>query len=196
MGGDDADSPDNIRGAPVDFERLELIRERLATDNRFARIDDRPEFAPDRMVCVYERRFYPAAVESAHLEIVWYENGDFSLHYHEDETFDHRWDRHPSDHNERDHVHLGPDASTPGEDTDHPTDWRDVLSMALSEIEARQRPSGLRDRSTIAENQALLAHPQGASRVNRKQVGWGGSHNSSDSTPSISMISPSPTSSS
>ena len=141
-GQDEVDSSDGISGAPVDFDRLEVIRERLATDDRFARIDERPEFAPDRVVCVYRGRWYPDTVESAHLEIVWYENGDFSLHYHEEHeagAFDHRWDRHPSDHNELDHVHPGPDAPTPGDDADHPEDWRDVLSTALAEIEERQR---------------------------------------------------------
>lgn len=140
--GDDTDSSDSISGAAVDSDRLEVIRDRLATDDRFARVDERPEFAPDRVVCVYDRRFYPRTVESAHVEVVWYENGDFSLHYHEeyeDRAFDHRWDRHPSDHNERDHIHPGPDAPTPGEDADHPDDWRDVLSTALAEIGERQR---------------------------------------------------------
>jgi len=78
----------------------------------------------------------------ARLEVVWFENGDFSLHYHEEHDtseFDHRWDRHPSGHNTRDHVHPGPDAPTPGDDSPHPIDWRDVLSMVLSEIEERQR---------------------------------------------------------
>ena len=141
-GDDEAGSSDSISGALVDFDRLEVIRDRLATDGRFARIEERPAFAPDRVVCAYEQRFYPAIVESAHLEIVWYENGDFSLHYHDEHengTFDHRWDRHPSDHNARDHVHPGPDAPTPGDDADHPEDWRDVLSTALAEIEERQQ---------------------------------------------------------
>lgn len=141
-GDDDGDISDTVSGGPVDFDRLEVIRNRLAADGRFARIEERPEFAPDRLVCVYERRFYPGTVESAHLEIVWYENGDFSLHYHEehgDGAFDHRWDRHPLEHNERDHVHPGPDAPTPGDDANHPADWRDVLSTALAEIERRQR---------------------------------------------------------
>jgi|AntDeeMinimDraft_4_1070355.scaffolds.fasta_scaffold00778_12 hypothetical protein len=141
-GKDDDGSSDSLSGAPVDFDRLEVIRDRLATDDRFARIDEQPAFAPDRVVCVYERRFYPAPVESAHLEIVWYENGDFSLHYHEDHedgVFDHRWDRHPSAHNQRDHVHPGPNAPTPGDDTSQPVDWRDVLSGVLAEIEQRQQ---------------------------------------------------------
>ncbi len=97
---------------------------------------------PDRIICHYQSRFYPSRVEAARLKIAWYEYGDFSIHYHEshaDGAFDHRWDRHPSDHNSRDHVHPGPEASTPGEDTSHPVDWRDVLSTVLVEIERRQR---------------------------------------------------------
>lgn len=134
--------PPGGSGAPVDFDRLGIIAERVSTDDRFDRVEERPAFAPDRVVCGYDTRFYPSSVRAARLELVWFENGDFSLHYHEaqDEgTFDHRWDRHPSDHNTRDHVHPGPDAPTPGTDASHPSDWRDVLSMVLREIEDRQR---------------------------------------------------------
>jgi hypothetical protein len=140
-GGEDETS-DSGSGGPIDFDRLELIRERLTTDDRFTEIGEQPAFAPDRLVCRYDRRLYPDRVQSARLEIVWFETGDFSLHYHEaHETgaFDHRWDRHPSGHNTRDHIYLGPEAPTPGDDTTHPTDWRDILSAVLSEIEARQR---------------------------------------------------------
>ena len=144
-GDDDAtpgDQTDDIAGAAVDFDRLIGIEERLGADERFARITRNPEYAPDRLVCRYDPRFYPRSVDGARLEIAWYENGDFSIHYHEthaESAFDHRWDRHPSTHNERDHVHPGPDAPTPGVDVSHPADWRDVLSMVLSEIETRQR---------------------------------------------------------
>jgi hypothetical protein len=140
-GGEDETS-DSGSGGPIDFDRLELIRERLTTDDRFTEIGEQPAFAPERLVCRYDRRLYPDRVQSARLEIVWFETGDFSLHYHEaHETgaFDHRWDRHPSGHNTRDHIYLGPEAPTPGDDTTHPTDWRDILSAVLSEIEARQR---------------------------------------------------------
>jgi hypothetical protein len=129
-------------GAPVDFDRLDLIRDRLADDDRFASVDWRPADAPDRLVFEYDTGRYPASVGGATLSVVWFENGDFSLHYHEDHdrgSFDHRWDRHPSGHNDRDHVHPGPDAPTPGENASHPADWRDVLSGVLVEIEDRQR---------------------------------------------------------
>lgn len=129
-------------GAPVDWDRLDLIAERLASSERFQRVESEPEFAPDRVVCVYESRLYPQRVRDARIEITWFQNGDFSIHYHEEHdsgTFDHRWDRHPSEHNARDHVHPGPDAPTPGDDATHPDDWRDVLSTILEEVEHRRR---------------------------------------------------------
>lgn len=139
---EDSSDDDDVSGASIDFDRLDIIEERLATDERFARIEREPQFAPDRLVCVYDTRFYPSTVSVARLEVGWYEDGDFSIHYHEDHDqgeLDHRWDRHPSDHNIREHVHPGPDAPTPGDDASHPEDWRDVLSEILTEIEIRQR---------------------------------------------------------
>ncbi|GGM75448.1 hypothetical protein J2752_002860 [Halarchaeum rubridurum] len=129
-------------GAPVDFERLSIIAERLGNDARFARIEESPPTAPERLVCVFDSALYPVQVDEARLDIVWFENGTFSIHYHEshaESEFDHRWDRHPSTHNALDHIHPGPDAPTPGEDTSHPADWRDVLAAVLSEVEDRQR---------------------------------------------------------
>jgi hypothetical protein len=72
---------------------------------------------------VHDQRFYPTQVRAARLEIVWFESGDVSLHYHEEHEsgdFNHRWNRHPSDHSTHDHVHPGPDAPTPGTDMSHP----------------------------------------------------------------------------
>jgi len=139
----DSDPPlSSDGGAPVDFARLDEIADRFAGDRRFARVIAEPSGAPDQIRCVYSERLYPQPVSAAHVEIVWFENDDFSIHYHESHrngAFDHRWDRHPSGHNTRDHVHPRPDAPTPGRDADHPVDWRDVLSTVLAEIEQRQR---------------------------------------------------------
>ena len=137
-----ADGDIEPSGAPIDFDRLDLIRERLEGDTRFESVDYRPAYAPDRIVFTYDGRFYPASVTTAYVELVWFENNDFSIHYHEEHrngSFDHRWDRHRSEHNSRDHVHPGPDAPTPGRDAAHPPDWRDVLAVVLGEIEDRQR---------------------------------------------------------
>lgn len=142
MTGGSEENSGSLSGAPVDADRLAVIQERLATDDRFCQVDQQPAFAPERLGCVYDPRFYPSGVQTARLEVVWFENGDFSLHYHEEHAtgeFDHRWDRHPSTHNARDHIHPGSDAPTQGVDASHPDDWRDVLSVVLSEIENRQR---------------------------------------------------------
>lgn len=141
-GSDDVRSTDIISSAPVDFDRLDVVAKRLPTDDRFTGIEVQPEFAPDRVVCRYDSGFYPRRVQGARLTVVWFENGDFSVQFHEEHeasAFDHRWDRQPSAHNTRAHVHRGPEAPTPGDDASQPDDWRDVLSMVLSEIEDRQR---------------------------------------------------------
>lgn len=82
---------DNRRDdAPVNFELLATVRDRLVTDDRFRRVTLRPETALDRLRCVFRDDFYLSAVERARVELVWYENGDSSIHYHEthrDESF-------------------------------------------------------------------------------------------------------------
>lgn len=61
MTGPSGDPEDEISGAPIDFDRLAVITERLASDTRFERIEEQPEFAPDRIVCVYDSGFYRVA---------------------------------------------------------------------------------------------------------------------------------------
>lgn len=71
------DASNSGSGAPVDFDRLDVSEERWSADERFTRINSQPAFAPERLVCVYDQRFYPASVQVARLGIVWFENGDF-----------------------------------------------------------------------------------------------------------------------
>jgi len=79
----DDETGGSISGGPIDFDRLAVIRERFATDDRFTEVDDQLGFAPERLICQYNRQLYAERVRSACLEIIWFENGDFSLHYHE-----------------------------------------------------------------------------------------------------------------
>lgn len=133
---------DDAGGAPVGFDRLDRIYDRLAGDERFARIERQPPTMSDQPVCAYDDRLAPSSVDRATLEVVWFENDEFSIHYHEtheDGSFDHRWDRHPSGYNIHDHVHPGPDAPTPEQDATHPTDWCDVLTEVLAAVDERQR---------------------------------------------------------
>jgi hypothetical protein len=84
--------------------------------------------------------YYPGEV-SAHVEIRWYRNEDFNIHYQEDRrdrTWQCRWDRHPNPHNSRDHFHPPPAAShTDGADTEWPTDHRAVCQVVLDRIRER-----------------------------------------------------------
>jgi len=66
---DDDRSTAGVSSAPIDFDRLNVVAERFATDDRFTGIEVRPEFAPARIVCLYDLGFYPQRVHSARLEV-------------------------------------------------------------------------------------------------------------------------------
>ncbi|WP_256302012.1 hypothetical protein [Haloarchaeobius salinus] len=125
----------------LDASVLERIGRRLRGSERFSRVEYRPEYAPNAVVATFESGYFPAGVEHASLRIRWFETDDFSIHYteqyHEDKAWECRWDRHPNDHNDREHFHPPPNAKTPGEDTAFPRDWRDVLSIVLSSLDER-----------------------------------------------------------
>ena len=88
--------------------------------------------------------YYPPGVELVSLELVWYQNNDFSIHYREvyadGESWECRWDRHPNAHNEREHFHPGPNADRDNAvDESYPIDWRDVLARVLTETDERMQ---------------------------------------------------------
>lgn len=84
--------------------------------------------------------YYPSEV-AARLEIRWYRNDDFTIHYREDReesVFQCRWDRHPNPHNSRSHFHPPPATSqTDAEDAQWPMDHRDVIGLVLDRLEER-----------------------------------------------------------
>lgn len=125
--------------APVDFELLDEIRLRIRDSDRFQHVEWRPEYAPRSVIFQYDLGYFPSVVESAHLKVCWRENGDFIVHYEEQyeggRRWACRWDRHPNDHNARDHYHRPPEADRPCEDADYPDDWRDVLAYVVGEID-------------------------------------------------------------
>jgi len=104
-------------------ESAELVE----TENLHLRVELSPEYYPNGL--------------SARLEIRWYRNDDFNVHYHEerrDSAWKCRWDRHPNVHNSRDHFHPPPTASrTHAEDAQWPLDHRDVSNLVFDRIENR-----------------------------------------------------------
>jgi len=127
---------------PIDHDILEDITSYLARSDRFQRVEAKPDDQPDKITCYFARGYFPAAVDEVSLQIVWYETGDFTIHYRElyqdGETWECRWDRHPNNHNTRAHYHPGPDAVRADAQVDSfPLDWRDILERILREIDAR-----------------------------------------------------------
>ena len=61
-------SQSDVDGGSIDFDRLDVIEERFSTDERFIHIKTQPEFAPSRIICVYNDRFYPQKVQTARLD--------------------------------------------------------------------------------------------------------------------------------
>jgi len=126
---------------PIDFDVLDDIGSYLAGSARFESVTFRPPYAPDSLVCHYDPGFYPTSVEEAFLEVKWYVNDDFKIHYQEHwqngQERKCRWDRHPNNHNSRDHYHPLPDAATPGTDANYAEFWKDVLSTVVESVDER-----------------------------------------------------------
>lgn len=126
--------------APIDRPILEFLRDRLETTPQVARAAIFDGDGHLELRVHLSDAYYPDSVESASLTVRWYTNDDFKIHYREardGSDWECRWDRHPNPHNARDHFHEPPDASTPGTDASWPTDYREVLTLVLDEIEDR-----------------------------------------------------------
>lgn len=125
----------------VDSEILDRISAHLARSARFDDIETRPSYAPNAVVAEYDLGYFPGRVTRAYLQIRWFETDDFNIHYSEQyrsgNSWECRWDRHPNDHNTREHFHPPPDVSTPGEDETYPDEWRDVLATVLTHLDDR-----------------------------------------------------------
>lgn len=136
------ETPDDPpRTGPIDTEILDRIAAHLARSARFGDVHSRPPYAPNAAVADYDLGYFPGGVARASLRIRWFETDDFSIHYAEQyqsgESWECRWDRHPNDHNAREHFHPPPDASTPGEDREYSAEWREVLATTLTRLDDR-----------------------------------------------------------
>ena len=137
--------PDTSAGppstGPIDTEVLDRIAAHLARSACFDDVQSRPPYAASAVIADYDLGYFPNGVARAYLRIRWFETDDFSIHYSEryqtGNSWECRWDRHPNDHNTREHFHPLPEAPTPGEDEDYPDQWRDVLATVLISLDDR-----------------------------------------------------------
>lgn len=137
--------PDDLRDSSdlgaVDVEILDRVASHLVRSERFQTVEARPSYAADSVIAEFDLGYFPGGVTRAYLRIRWFETDDFNIHYteqyHTETTWECRWDRHPNEHNSREHFHPPPDAGTPGENSDYSQDWRDVLATVLRRIDTR-----------------------------------------------------------
>lgn len=136
----DDTTPDRGAG-PIDSDILDRIADHLVGSERFSEVETRPPSAPTSVIAEYDLGYFPPDVTRSYLEIRWYETDDFNIHYVEEyrhgKQWSCRWDRHPNDHNTREHFHPPPQAAKPGDDAEFSRDWRDVMTRVLDELDNR-----------------------------------------------------------
>lgn len=133
-------------GPRLDRPILEDIRDGLRTAPQFESVRMDATEGQTRLEAVFDPASNPPSLARRVLDIRWYTNDDFSIHYREDwddGTCQRRWDRHPNAYNSRDHFHPPPDAGTPGEDRSWPTEYRDVMARVVAAV--GERDADLRD---------------------------------------------------
>lgn len=100
-----------------------------------------PPNKPGKVEVIFNSDIYPNDVSKVYVDIELLTNNDFYIHYVEDREGSHeecRWDRHDNDHNDRDHFHPFPDASTDdATDRPYPSDFFEVIRVVLDDIESR-----------------------------------------------------------
>lgn len=128
---------------PIDRNVLIHIRDRIRTMRQVDRVYVTLHYGETCLLVEYNLEYYPTDVESVYLNIRWYTNDDFKIHYHEtrpDSDWDRRWDSHPNHHNSYDHFHPPPPgAQTPGEDATYPNDPHEVMRIIERETNDRIR---------------------------------------------------------
>ncbi len=124
----------------IDTPLLRDIRDRLRNVDHFESVEITAAEGQKRLNAVFDPSISPPAVKERFLDIRWYTNDDFRIHYQENwnnHRWMQRWDRHPNEHNDREHFHPPPDASTPGNNQTWPRDYRDVMSQVISSLNER-----------------------------------------------------------
>ena len=124
----------------IDRGTLEGVRNRLRTAPQIETAVIDVADGQTRLEATLTAAATPAEIGRRFLDIRWYTNGDFRIHYQEDwpeGVWRQRWDRHPNDHNERDHFHPPPDAATPGEDRTWPATFQAVLRLVVDGVRTR-----------------------------------------------------------
>lgn len=127
--------------ADLNEELLRLIGSRLARHGFIERVDTFPAEKPDRVVATFAGELFPDPVSTGWLELRVKLNDDLNVIYIEDwagDRWECRWDRHPNDHNTREHFHPPPVVTTAtAQDADLPGDVMRLVELVLRFVEDR-----------------------------------------------------------
>lgn len=141
-------TPADTPGAPLDVPTLDVMARRAVSH---AYVDEwvfHPDrLSPRRLVLRIDAGRYPTEVTAVRIDLGWFENGDYTVHYREaraTDTWECRWDRHPKPGGPETHFHPPPDAAAAVEpsslDADHHLgvlfdvlDWVEDRALALHE---------------------------------------------------------------
>lgn len=107
-------TPPDYAGGPLDVATLTVIARRADSHSLITSWAFQPDaLSPRRLELRLDDEQYPASVEAARLDVRWFEDGDYTMHYLEfqdDDGWQCRWDRHPKPDAPAAHFHPLPDA--------------------------------------------------------------------------------------
>ena len=134
------DSP----AAPIDESVLETFYQRAETHPLTQTVQgDRTGRTLTQLTVLFDTDQYPEHIDTARLEIQWYQNEDYNFHYIEThptgEDWQCRWDRHPNPHTTRIHFHPPPEARSDDAVPDSPADRHPsaLFARVLASIQTR-----------------------------------------------------------
>jgi hypothetical protein len=130
--------------APIDEAVLETIYERARAHPLIETVNgDRTSGTLSQVDATFDPDQYPDGIQAARLEVQWYTNGDYNLHYIEThssgEEWQCRWDRHPNPHTSRTHFHPPPAARSRDAVPDSPSDRHPSAMFARTLANVRGR---------------------------------------------------------
>ena len=113
--------------APIDEAVLETMYQRARSHPLTETVEgDRSGGTLKQVTAMLDSDQYPDRVQAARLEIQWYTNGDYNLHYLEthrsEKEWQCRWDRHSNPHTTRTHFHPPPEVRSNDAVPDSPSD--------------------------------------------------------------------------
>lgn len=108
-------SGEEYAGGPLDVPTLQVLAGRADTHPLVDGWTFQPDsMSPRRLELRLDDGQYPPPVETARLDVRWFEGGDYTFHYLEgrrDDVWQCRWDRHPEPGEPRAHFHPPPNAT-------------------------------------------------------------------------------------